>query len=151
MYHAIVRHRVAQLFKTVGRGDVEFALAGMAPRFEHIFPGNHALAGVRHTKASMRPWMERLFRLLKDLSFTIKHIAVSGGSWDTTVVVEWRDVATLADGRTHYTNDGAHIIRLRWGKVVSLHAYLDSKIMDAAMRRMVEAGVAEATANRIKD
>jgi hypothetical protein len=37
-------------------------------------------------------------------------------------MVEWRDNATLADGVTPYFNDGTHVIRTRWGKVVSLHA-----------------------------
>ena len=65
-------------------------------------------------------------------------------------MVEWRDYATLADG-TPYVNDGAHAIRIRWGKVVVLHAYLDTQIMVDAMRSMAAAGVAEATAPRIED
>jgi hypothetical protein len=30
----------------------------MAPRFEHIFPGDHALGGVRHTRPGIRAWLE---------------------------------------------------------------------------------------------
>jgi len=150
MYHAIVRSNVRKLFDALGRRDVDYVVAGMAPRFEHIFPGDHTLGGVRHTRPAIRAWFERLFRVLPGLSFEIKHIAVSGGPWATTVVVEWRDFATLADG-TSYVNDGAHAIQLRWGKVVVLHAYLDTQIMIDALRAMAAAGVAEAVAPRIED
>lgn len=89
-------------------------------------------------------------RVLPELRFEIKYLAVSGWPWHTTVVVEWRDYATLADG-TSYVNDGAHAIQLRWGKVVVLHAYLDTAILIDAMRVMAKAGVAEARAPRIED
>lgn len=150
MYHAIVRGNVRKLFEALGRGDIDYAVAGMAPHFEHIFPGEHTLGGVRHTRAGIRAWLERLLRVLPKLRFDIKYIAVSGWPWHTTVVVEWRDYATLADG-TAYVNDGAHAIQLRWGKVVVLHAYLDTQIVVDAMRVMTNAGVAEATAAKIED
>ena len=94
--------------------------------------------------------LERLFRVLPDLSFRIKHVAVSGWPWATTVVVEWRDFATLAGG-ARYVNDGAHAIQIHWGKVVVLHAYLDTQIMVDAMRTIAAAGVAEAVAPKIED
>ena len=150
MYHAIVRQNVRKLFAALGRGDVDYAVAGMARRFEHIFPGDHTLGGVRHTRPGIRAWLQRLMRVLPGIRFQIKHMAVSGAPWNTTVVVEWRDYATLADG-TQYVNDGAHAIRLRWGKVIALHAYLDTAVMEEAMRKMTKAGVAEAAAPRIED
>ena len=151
MYHALIRSQVRNTFAALSGGDYEPALASMASRFEHIFSGDHPLGGVRHSKAAMRRWFERLFRLNKQLRFTIKHIAVSGGPWDTTAVVEWRDAALLADGSTDYVNDGVHVVRLRWGKVVSLHAYLDTEHFADACRRMAAAGIAEAAAERIED
>ena len=150
MYHAIVRRNVKKLFAALGRGDLDYVVAGMAPRFEHIFPGDHTLGGVRHTRPGIRAWLERLLRVLPELRFDTKHIAVSGWPWRTTVVVEWRDYAMLADGSS-YVNDGAHAIQLRWGKVVVLHAYLDTVIIVDAMRAMVKAGVAEASAAKIED
>jgi ketosteroid isomerase-like protein len=65
----------------------------------------------------MRRWFEPLFRLLPNLAFKIKHIAVSGSPWDTTIVVEWGDTAPLPGGRP-YVNDGVHVMRMRWGKVI---------------------------------
>ena len=143
MYHAIVRQKVGELFAALDRGDIDYAIAGLAPRFEHIFSGDHALGGVRHTRGAIRPWFGRVLRVLPELRFEIKYMAVGGWRWATTVVVEWRDYATLADG-TSYVNDGAHAIQLRWGKVVVLHAYLDTEILVDAMRVMAKAGVAEA-------
>lgn len=150
MYHAIVRRKVVDTFAALSRGNYEVALAGMAPRFEHNFAGAHPLGGVRHTAPAMRRWFERLFRLNQHLDFTIKHVAVSGVPWDTTAIVEWRDNATLASGAP-YVNDGTHIIRMRWGKVVSLHAYLDTEVFADACRRMADDGVVEAAAKPIED
>ena len=57
MYHAIVRRNVKKLFEALGRGDIDYVVAGMAPRFEHIFPGDHTLGGVRLTCVSaIRAW-----------------------------------------------------------------------------------------------
>ncbi|MCT7992065.1 nuclear transport factor 2 family protein, partial [Laspinema olomoucense] len=94
---------------------------------------------------AMRRWFERLFRLNDHLAFDLKHVAVSGGPWDTTAVVEWTDSAQLADG-TGYLNTGVHIVRMRWGRIVSLHAYLDTGLFESACRRMVGVGITEAEA-----
>jgi ketosteroid isomerase-like protein len=150
MYHAIVRRQVTAVFDALTDGNYEVALADLAPRFEHIFSGSHPLGGTRHTAAAMRSWFERLFRLTPDLGFIIKHMAVSGMPWNTTVVVEWRDTATFVTGEP-YVNDGVHVIRICWGKLVSLHAYLDTEIYATACRRMAEQGITEAAARPIED
>ena len=150
MYHTLVKARVAATFDALNRGDFDPALAGMAARFEHVFAGRHAIGGVRHSREAMRRWFERLFRLNRQLHFDLKHIAVSGWPWNTTAVVEWTDGADLADG-TSYLNSGVHIVRMRWGKIFSLHAYLDTAVWEAACARMALAGIAEANAAPIKD
>lgn len=150
MYHAVVRRRVAVTFAALNRGDYAPALAGMAARFEHVFAGDHPLGGTRHTREAMRRWFERLFRLNRHLGFDLKHVAVAGWPWDTTAVVEWTDSAELADS-TAYLNRGVHVVRMRWGKIVSLHAYLDTAIWADACRRMAAAGIAEASAPPIED
>ena len=150
MYHRIVKTRIASIFAALGRGDLDYAAASMAKRFDHNFAGNHAIGGTRHTMTAFRPWLERLIRVLPGLRFDIKTIAVSGMPSNTTVVVEWRDYATLAGG-IPYVNDGAHVIGLKWGKVVSLHAYLDTQILIEAFRVMGEAGFDEALAPPIED
>ena len=151
MYHLIVRRQVRKIFDGLSRGDWESALAGMADRFEHIFPGDHALGGTRHSKAGLRKWFQRLFAVHPVLKFEIKHIASSGTPWDTTAVIEWRDRAVMADGDTSYVNDGVHVIRLRWGKIVSLHPYLDTARYAAALTRLADTGFAAAGAAPIED
>ena len=147
MYHAIVRHRVRKIFAGLGKGDWESALAGMADRFEHIFPGDHALGGTRHTKVGLRAWFQRLFAVHPVLKFEIKHIASSGTPWDTTAVIEWRDRAVMADGDTSYVNDGVHIIRLRWGKIVRVRQdgnRMFYRLTDEHARRLVTEAIMQA-------
>lgn len=151
MYHFIVRRQVRKIFEGLSRGDWESALGGMADRFEHIFPGDHAMGGTRHSKAGLSAWFQRLFAVHPVLKFDIKHIASSGWPWDTTAVIEWRDRAVMADGDTSYVNDGVHIIRLRWGKIVSLHPYLDTAKYAAALKRLAGTGFAPAGAAPIED
>jgi ketosteroid isomerase-like protein len=150
MYHAFVRHRLREVFAALSRADDERVLSGMAAHFEHTFSGSHPLGGTRHSLPALRRWFERLRSLNKQLAFTVKHIAVSGGPWDTTAVVEWRDTATLANGSA-YVNDGSHVVRIRWGRVVSLHAYLDTEVFANACRAMAAAGIPEASCAPIED
>ena len=93
----------------------------------------------------MRRWFERLFRLFPNLRFEVHSIAASGGPWDTTVVVEWTDRATSADGKD-YVNSGVHVIRMRWGKTVSIHEYLDTQVLIDTLNRMAVNGIEEAKA-----
>ena len=65
MYHRIVKTRIASIFAALGRGDLDYAAASMAKRFDHNFAGNHAIGGTRHTMTAFRPWLERLIRVLR--------------------------------------------------------------------------------------
>lgn len=151
MYHAYVCRKVHRMFADLDDGNYEPAIASLAPRFEHVFAGeDHPLAGVRHSLPAMRAWFERLFRLNQALRFTVKRVVASGLPWDTTIVAEWRDSATLANGDS-YVNDGVHVIRLRWGRVTSIHAYLDTEVFATACRRLAADGYAEAAAAPIED
>jgi len=58
-----------------------------------------------------------------------KNIAVSGFPWDTTIAVEWVDSAKPADA-SEYVNEGPHH-QDAVGKVVYLHAYLDTQLTEA--------------------
>ena len=152
MYHAIIRRKVAQTFEALSRGDYEIVLAGMAPHCESIsFYPVTTRSGGRHTAAGRRLWFERLFESGNKFDFSIKHIAVSGTPWDTTAIIEWRDTATLANGDTSYFNDGMHVIRLHWGKAVSVHEYLDTAKLVNAFRNLAQDGFAEAEAAPIED
>ena len=112
MYHAIVRRRIRRLFDAINRGDAEPVLRAFAPRFEHAFLGDHALGGSRQTLPATRRWYERLYRLLPDIHFDLRIIAVSGGPWNTVVVVDWEETNSGTDNVRTY-NRGIHVVQLR--------------------------------------
>ena len=87
------------------------------------------------------------FASSRTLAVNIKHIAVSGPRWNTTVVVERRDTATLSGGAP-YVNDGVHVVRTRRGKATSPHAYLDTEILALAFRKMAAEAVEAAAGLR---
>lgn len=150
MYHAIVKRIAVRSFENLNRGDFQSVLKNIAPRITHTFSGTHALGGTRHSVEAMHRWFERLYRLSPGLNFEIRNVAVSGWPWNTTVAVEWVDRATPADGSA-YVNEGVHVIKMRWGKVTYLHAYLDTQRTEAMCRGLVRFGVAEAAAPPIED
>jgi ketosteroid isomerase-like protein len=150
MYHAIVRRRIGDLFAAVNRGDAEPVLASFAPRFEHAFLGEHALGGARRTLPATRRWYERLYRLLPDIHFDLRHIAVSGPPWNTTVVVDWDETNSGTDG-VRTANRGIHVAQLRWGQVTRLIICPDTIGLKATLDRLDAAGNHEASAAPIVD
>ena len=150
MYAFLVRQKVKQVFEFLNQGDYESVLKQVSPLITHTFSGNHALGGTRHSIEAMRKWFQRLYNLSPQLNFTIKNIAISGYPWNTTVAVEWIDSARPADD-SEYVNEGVHIIKMRWGKVVYLHAYLDTQLTKALCDRLADYGIEEASAPPIED
>lgn len=149
MYRMIIRSKIRQAFAALSRGDTPTLLAAMAPDVHHSFPGASALGGERRTIVDVETWFQRLFRLLPGLQFTIQTLAVDGPPWDTRIGVEWTNTGTLLDG-SQYANTGAHILRVRWAKIVAFHAYLDDQAaFDSALARLARAGMTEAHARPI--
>jgi ketosteroid isomerase-like protein len=145
VYGVLVRRRIRRVFERLSVGDYEVALAGLSDDVHHRFAGDHALGGERHDRAGVRLWFERLFRLFPALRFTVTRVAVSGWPWDLSVAVEWRADVTPAAGPA-YVNVGAHVLRIRRGRVACLHAYEDSQAVARACAVMAEAGIEEAVA-----
>jgi ketosteroid isomerase-like protein len=145
MYHAIVRRRVRGLFDAVNRGNAEPVLQAFAPHFEHVFLGDHALGGSRQTLPATRRWYERLYRLLPDIRFDLRSIAVSGGPWNTMVVVEWDETNSGTDN-VRTTNHGVHVMQLRWGRATRLIICPDTIGLKATLDRLNAAGTPEALA-----
>jgi ketosteroid isomerase-like protein len=150
MYHTIVKKLALRSFEHLNQGNYEAVLKNVSPTLVHTFSGQHALGGTRHSKDAMREWFKRLFRLSPGLHFQIRHVAVSGMPWNTVVAVEWIDRATPADGSA-YVNEGVHIIKMRWGKVVYLHAYLDTQRTIDMCERLATYGMPAALAAPIED
>ena len=143
IYKAIVKRRARDLFAALSRGDWKTATKDLADDVHHVFPGDNALGGERHSRESMERWFERLYRLIPEIQLEVHEVVVKGWPWDTAIAVEWTDRGRAADGQP-FENEGTHWIRLRWGKGVSVHAYLDTEKVTAITERLAAAGIAEA-------
>jgi ketosteroid isomerase-like protein len=143
MYKAIARRKVTQLFDALSRGDWEAAMADVAPDVHHVFPGDNAIGGERHSREAMERWFARLYRLIPEIQFEVRKVSVRGWPWDMLVAVEWADRGRASDGGA-YENEGAHWIRLQRGKATYIHAYLDTEKVTAICDRLAAAGWEEA-------
>jgi ketosteroid isomerase-like protein len=150
IYRAIVKRKARGIFTELSRGDWRATTAGIDPDVHHVFPGDNALGGERHSRAAMERWFERLYRLIPEIGFEVHDVAVRGWPWDTAVAIEWSDSGLGADG-SGYVNEGTHWIRLRWGKAVSIHAYLDTEKVSCLLETMAAAGIDEAAAAPVAD
>jgi ketosteroid isomerase-like protein len=150
IYRYVVEQKLRAGFDALNRGDHGAVVALFGKQFEHVFYGDHALGGARHQLSSIVPWYQRLQTLFPDLRFEVTSVAVRGLPWNTVALVEWRDHFTLRDG-TRAGNQGVHVLRLRWGKVISLRVYCDTQVVAAAMRALQDQGVAEAGLPPITD
>lgn len=145
VYRAIVKRKARGIFDALSRGDVEAVTADLAEDVHHVFPGDNALGGERHSRAAFEEWLRRLYRLIPEIEFEVQDVAVRGWPWNTAVAVEWVDRGRGADG-TPYVNQGAHWIRLRWGKATEIHGYLDTEKVTKLLEGMATAGIEEAAA-----
>jgi ketosteroid isomerase-like protein len=148
VYKAIARRRIRSVFDAISRGDIEAATRDLADDVHHVFPGDHPLGGERHSREAMQRWFQRLFVLFPEIEFEVDRIAVRGWPWDMQIAVQWSDHGKAADGEP-YENEGAHWIRIRRGKGVYVHAYLDTKRVSDACDRMAAAGIEQAAAPQI--
>src|SRR4051794_30747941 len=148
MYHRFVRRKVEALFAAVSRGDAGPVIDGFAPRFEHLFLGEHALGGVRRSREATRAWYDRLFRLLPDIAFELKAIRIAGPPWNTLIAVNW--VETNSAGGLRTRTPGVHVARIAWGRMTFLGIYPDTTGLLATLDRLAAAGVTEARAQKIE-
>jgi ketosteroid isomerase-like protein len=149
MFHAIMRAKLRGAFRDIDAGRYDRIVPQFAARHEHVFGGEHALAGTRRSVEATGRWYERLARVFPDLRFEITSIVVSGWPWDTRAAVEWRDHFTV-DGAPR-SNEGVHMFRFAWGRVTSLHVYCDTQKLAAVLAAKAEGGVGEAVAAPIVD
>lgn len=150
MYKLLIRSRVRAIFDALSRGDYAVALSALTDDVHHVFAGEHALGGERHSRAAVMRWFERLFRLYEELRFDVRRVIVTGPPWRLVVAVEWVVHARPRAGEP-YVGGGAHVIEIRRGRVAYLHAYEDSKKVADALRAMADAGIEEAAAAPIVD
>ena len=140
MYHSFVRRRIRNLFEHINQGDAQPLLDGLAPEFEHIFIGDHAMAGRRISREQTAEWYARLYRLLPKITFDPQRIDVAGGPWNTIAVVEWFESNEASDGVAS-TTAGVHVVTIKWGKVTRLLILSDTAtVHDMLARTEVSSG-----------
>jgi len=145
MWKSIAKRKATGVFESLSRGEWRETMSDISDDVHHVFPGDNAVGGERHSKEAMARWFERLYVLFPSLEFEVRKVAVKGPPWDMSVAVEWIDRSTAADGVT-YANEGSHWIRLQRGKATYIHAYLDTEKVTEACERMAAAGIEEAAA-----
>ena len=150
MYHFIVKQKLRRAFSDINAGRYDRIVPQFAANHCHTMYGNHALAGERITIASTTQWYGRLQRLLPDLRFHVRAVAVTGWPWNTVATVTWNDHFTLPDGSSG-SNQGVHVFGLAWGRVTSLAVHCDTAKFEGYCRRMAETGREEAIAAPITD
>ena len=150
MYHALTKRIARSAFEDLSSRNLEPLLDRCAPDVRHTFSGAHALGGTRHSRRALRRWPERLFRLFPELTFTIRDMMATGPPWNTRLAIAWGDQGVAADG-IDYENEGIHRLRLEWGRLVELHAKLDTQHLARTLDRMAAAGIDEAAADPIEN
>ncbi len=142
MYHMIVRAKIKNIFAALNNGDYKPILSTFAPKFEHWFVGEHALSGLRTSMPVTTAWYERLFRIFPNIHFDLRTVAVSGWPWNTVVTAEWTDTYMLLNNEKR-SNCGVHIIRLVWGRGVSVRIYCDTKLLIENLSIQERGGIEE--------
>ncbi|MFJ9968033.1 nuclear transport factor 2 family protein [Streptomyces avermitilis] len=148
MYHAIVRRNLRNSFAEVNRGNYAAILRQFTPDAEHWFSGGHALSGGRTTTEQIQRWYDRLAEAMPDLRFELKKVVAKGWPWDTVAFAEWVDHLTDREGN-HYSNQGVHVVRIKWGKITELHIYCDTELLETVLDKLGQQGVDEAVATPI--
>lgn len=138
------------MFDRLGRSDWPTVVAQLTGDVHHVFPGDHPLGGERHTREAVLRWFERLGRLYPGHDFEVHRVVSRGWPWSTWVSIQWSAHLRPRQGEP-YMNHGAHLVHIRWGKVTSFHAYLDTQLIARSCAEMAAAGIEEAAAAPIVD
>ncbi|MEZ4518541.1 MAG: nuclear transport factor 2 family protein [Chloroflexota bacterium] len=150
MYHSIVQRKLTQNFDNLNKGNYEPVVMQFGPAPLHIFAGDLALGGERHSRASVREWYARLFRIFPGIRFAVRNIVIQGWPWRTAIAIQFQVSTTLEDGSA-YSNEVAQFIRLEWGRIVYMELYEDTQKLRDALHIQSVAGIVEAQAAPILD
>ena len=151
----IVARKIRASWCEVQRRNPGAVVDQFARDFEYRFVGEHALGGVRRTRASQLAWFERLFRVFGSIEFTVRDVIVTGPPWHTRAAV-LLDVRIPGErGYTAaervWTNEVMQTVELRWGRITRIVTMTDTQREVAILTRLTEAGMAEASAAPIED
>ena len=155
MYRMIVAQKIRASWREVQRRNPAAVVDQFAPDFEYRFVGEHALGGVRRTRASQLAWFDRLFRVFPSIEFTLRDVIVTGPPWRTRAAV-LLDVCIpgergYTDDEPVWRNEIMQTVELRWGRITRIVTMTDTQREVALLRRLAEGGMAEAAAAPIED
>ncbi|MHC9043958.1 nuclear transport factor 2 family protein [Microbacterium saperdae] len=145
VYAMIVRRKVRRTFEQINTGDYAAMVDGLSDEFEYVFHGEHALGGRRVTKDAMNRWWERTLSVLPGATFDVREVLVNGGPWKTRVAVRSVVSGPLPDGEL-YENTVFQFMTITWGKVTAVETVEDLQVLERALRKVADAGNAEAVA-----
>jgi ketosteroid isomerase-like protein len=155
MYRSIVRHRVRSLFAEANRGNWQAIIDALGDPFVYNFVGETPLGGTRTTRPAMQAWFRRIFELVPDAQLYPQEIVVEGFPWNTRVMtyVKFRGTlpATPDHSATPYENEVMQLMRIKWGRIVSVKTIEDTQRFVAILPRLSAAGIMAATAPPIAD
>jgi ketosteroid isomerase-like protein len=114
------REVVDALYEAFLAGDGDGMIALMADDVEVTFLGQ----GTFHGIPEVRRFMAFSAGLLHDVDFRIQRIIIDG---DVGAAI-WEESATTRDGRP-WENHGVDVIRVRDGRIVSLHENNDVRLV----------------------
>jgi ketosteroid isomerase-like protein len=151
----IVARKIRASWREVQRRNPGVVVDQFAPSFEYRFVGEHALGGVRRTRASQLAWFERLFRVFPSIEFTLRDVIVTGPPWRTRAAVL---LDVRIPGERGYTEDERvwrneimQTVELRWGRITRIVTMTDTQREVALLTRLARAGMTEASAAPIED
>ena len=150
MYHRMVRRFARRTFERLTAGDWQPILDDLALDVHHVYAGQNALGGTRTSRADVRRWFERVYRLVPSFREEVREILVSGWPWNTVVAVQWIATSHSSILDETFEMHGVHVVRFRWGRVTGLQAYPDTEKFSAYLARLAAAGVDEAAAPPIE-
>ena len=142
MIKLITRRIYRKGLTALERGDIDALLGAFDNSCTLTFVGDTSLGAKLSRPASVRRWFERFGRLLPNATFHIEQTVISGPLWNQRLAAHVT-IGSTVDGEP-YENQFAHLLRLRWGKVVDDLIIEDSQRWARACQRLVAAGVSEA-------
>jgi ketosteroid isomerase-like protein len=145
MYQAAVRRQMGKVYERLSAGDWEAAVARMAPDVHHVFPGDSALGGERHSKEALERWFARLYRLFPSVRFDVREVLVGGYPWNMWVAV-WSVVHLTPAAAEPYANPATQWFHFRRGQVVFMGEFVASHLVHGALLEMAANGIEEAAA-----
>lgn len=139
IYSMIVRKKVRSTFDEINVGNYAAMVDGLAPSFEYVFGGEHALGGRRVTTAAMNRWWQRVLSVLPGAQFDVQEVLVNGAPWNTRIAVRSRVSGPLPGGEL-YENTVFQFMTLKWGKVTAVETIEDLQVLERALTTVADAG-----------